>query len=54
VPLYYILFWDQSDIELKAPEDCVRAEENDGIYFRVYTEELVVGSQNVVLFVLNP
>lgn len=28
---------------VKAPEDCVRAEENDGIYFRIYTEELVLG-----------
>lgn len=39
----YILFWDGSDIELKAPEGCVRAEERDGIYFRIYTEELVLG-----------
>lgn len=42
VPPCYILFWDRSDIELKASEDCVRAEENDGIYFRIYTEELVL------------
>lgn len=43
MPLCYILFWNGSVIELKAPEDCVRAEENDEIYFRIYTEELILG-----------
>lgn len=47
---HVILFWDELDVEIKAPEACVKIEENDGIYFRIYTEELFLGfSENYAL-----
>lgn len=40
---HIILFWDDLDIEIKASEAYVKIEQNDGIYFRIYTEKLFLG-----------
>lgn len=37
---HIILFSDELDIEIKAPDACLKIEENDGIYFRIYAKEL--------------